>query len=112
MKFGLIRFLPPQVWSAAAVVYCYGALLSAFMLGWSWLIRHEAPDLPWWQWVLAPLLVGLTALTLEGVGTFLSNGFSLSSSPSRGRRIAGGAALFIALVLLVVGWPMYQLSRG
>ena len=111
MKFGVIRLLPSHVGMAVAFIYGYGALLGAFSLVWSWIAGRDISQLTWWQYLLAPLAIGLSALVLEALGTFLSNGFSIEPANSA-RRTAGSVALVVVVLLLVIGWPIYHMSQS
>jgi len=105
MKIGVVRLLPSRIGMGIAFVYGYGALLGAFTFAWSWITDGGLPQLRWWQFLLAPLAIGLVALVLEAVGIFLSNGFSLERVESASRLTAGKVALVAVMLLLVLGWP-------
>ena len=111
MKIGAVRLLPSHTGKGIAFAYGYGALLGALTLAWFWMTRRDIPQLTWWQYLLAPLAIGLGALMLEALGMFLSNGFSMKPVNSAPRRTAGNVALVVAVLLLVLGWPIYQMSQ-
>jgi hypothetical protein len=74
-------------------------------------VGRGTPQLALWQYLLAPLAIGATAFILEAVATFLMNGFASAPSASAPRLAAGKVALVVLLVLLLVIWPMYQISQ-
>jgi hypothetical protein len=112
VKIGILRQVPRHVLDGVAFIYAYGALLGACLLGWSVIAGNNKPKLEWWEWLAAPLAVGITALMLEALWEFLSNGFSVRPSDSKMRTALGNLAVVILLLLLVIGWPILQMSRS
>lgn len=111
MKIHGMRLFPTQFGAIVAVAYGYGLLLGSLSLLWSWAVGRGTPQLEWWQYLLAPFAIGAAAFVLEAVATFLMNGFVVVPSASASRLAAGKVALVVLLVLLLVGWPMYQISQ-
>lgn len=111
MKVPGMRLFPNHVGAIVAVAYGYGLLLGSLSLLWSWTVGRGAPQLVWWQYLLAPLAIGAAAFVLEAVATFFMNGFAFEKSASASRLAAGKVAFVVLLVLLLVGWPMYQISQ-
>jgi hypothetical protein len=111
MKIHGMRRFPAHVGAIVAVAYAYGFVLGCVSLLWSWAVGRGMPQLEWWQYLLAPFGIGAAAFVLEAVGTFLSNGFSSRQAVSSARLTAGKVALVALLVLLLVGWPMYQIAQ-
>ena len=111
MKVHGMQLFPNHAGAIVAVAYGYGLLLGSFSLLWSWAVGRGAPQLEWWQYLLAPLAIGAAAFVLEAVAIFLLNGFAFVPAASASRLAAGKVALVVLFVLLLVGWPMYQISR-
>jgi hypothetical protein len=111
MKVSGVRLFPKQTGAIVVVAYGYGLLLGCLSLLWSWAVNRGTPQLEWWQYLLAPFAVGAAAFALEMAATFLTNGFAFVPSASSSRLTAGKIALVVMLVLLLVAWPLYQISQ-
>lgn len=92
-------------------VYLYGAILEIAGLGWSWLVGREIPHYTWWQFLLAPFAIGAIAAALEGLGTFVSGGFTFDQTESKVRLSFGKVAFVVLLLLLLIGVPIYHVSQ-
>ena len=106
-----MKLFPNHAGAIVAVAYAYGAMLGCLSLLWSWAVGRGMPQLEWWQYLLAPFAMGAAAFVLEAAGTFLANGFTSGQAASSARLTAGKVALVALLVLLLVGWPMYQIAQ-
>jgi hypothetical protein len=106
-----MRLFPTHVRAIIAVAYAYGFLLGCLSLLWSWASGRSSPQLEWWQYLLAPFALGLAAFILEATGTFLTNGFTFGQTASAARISAGRIVLVVLLVLLLMGWPVYQITQ-
>lgn len=102
---------PKHAGAIVAVAYGYGLLLGGFGLVWSWATGRNLAQLEWWQYLFAPLAIGAAAFVLEAVGTFLKNGFAFGQAESPVRLAAGKVVLVVLIVLLLIGWPMYEISQ-
>jgi hypothetical protein len=111
MKMGILRFLPHNLGAIVGIVYVYGAILGIIGFAWSWFSDYDLPRLEWWQFVLAPLAIGVVALAVEALGTFVASGFTFGHTESRSRLMAGKVAFVLLLLALLVGLPMYQISH-
>ena len=111
MKIHRMRPFPTHAGAIVAVAYAYGLVLGCLSLLWSWAVGRGMPQLEWWQYLLAPFAMGAAAFVLEAAGTFLANGFTSGQAASSARLTAGKVALVALLVLLLVGWPMYQIAQ-
>ncbi len=76
-----------------------------------WFGGHGTPKLTWWQYLLAPLAMGAVGFALEAIGTFCGSGFTFGHTASHTRVVAGKFAIVALLIVLVIGWPMYELSH-
>jgi hypothetical protein len=112
MKTLGLRLFPNHAGAVVAVAYGYGLLLGCLSLLWSWAVGRGTPQLEWWQYLLVPIAIGAGAIVLEAVATFLMNGFALVPSASALRLAFGKVALVVLLLLLLVVWPMYQISQA
>lgn len=106
-----MRLFPNHAGAMVAVAYGYGLLIGSVGLLWSWALGRGTPQLEWWQYLFAPLAIGTAAFVLEALGTFLMNGFTVGHPASALRLRGGKVALVVLLVLLLVGWPMYQIAQ-
>jgi hypothetical protein len=111
MKIHGMRLFPNHAGAIVAVAYAYGAVLGCLSLLWSRAVGRGMPQLEWWQYLLAPLAIGAVAFVLEAVGSFIANGFTSGQTASSARLTAGKVALIALLVLLLVGWPMFQIAQ-
>lgn len=102
---------PGHVSSLIGILYAYGAFLGTIGLAWSWFEDRGVPQLLWWQFLLAPFVIGATAFALEGLGTFLTNGFAFDKSGSKLRVELGKAALVVLLMMLLIGLPAHHMSQ-
>jgi len=104
-----VQFTGRWVLMAAFVAYAYGALLGLFALAWDWLVRDSLPNLQWWQWLLAPLGIGLAAMALEGIGTLITKGDDIAH-PTWNRAIRV-VALFVVLAALILIPTFYGIAN-
>ena len=95
------------------IAYLYGLVLVALGLAWDELFRHRLPDWTWWEYALAPLLVGVVGAGLELLGEYFSNGFALRRpAPAMWKRYLGGVMLMLFMVLVVIGPAFYKIRNG
>lgn len=111
MKVLGVRLAPSHVGAFIGILYAYGAFLGTIGMAWSWLEDRGVPQLLWWQFLLAPFVIGATAVALEGLGTFLINGFAFDQTESKVRVELGKAVLVALLLVLVIGLPIYHMSQ-
>ena len=111
MKASGMRLFPNHAGAIVAVAYGNGVLLGCICLLWSWAAGLATPPLKWWQHILAPLAIGAAAFVLEAMGTSPLNGFTFEHPPSVLGLERGKTALVVLLVLLLVGWPVYQIAQ-
>lgn len=105
------RNLGPALLIYAIMAYGYGIVLSCFALAWDWLVRDRVPSLEWWQYILAPFAVGLTALLLEAAGTAVARMFGEGESDQpKWKHAAALFAMFLLMATLTLGPVFYQLS--
>lgn len=95
------------------VVYFIGVILYSGWLGWTWYKDGYLPDLPWWQHLLAPLGVVAAWLGMEILGIYVANGFVLEEArASKWRHMLGVIGIFLLLAAIVIGMPLYELSKA
>jgi hypothetical protein len=95
------------------VAYVYGLVLGAIALVWDWLFVHRLPDWTWWQFALAPLVIGVVAAGLELGGEYLGNGFAIGKeAPSKWKQSMGAVVLFVFLVVITLGPAFYKIKNG
>lgn len=111
MKIAGLRLVSGHACALVGMVYAYGTFLGTIGLVWSWFWDRGMPQLQWGQFLLAPFAIGVTALALEGLGSFCGRGFTLGHTESWMRLAAGKIVIVILLLALHVGWPMYQISQ-
>lgn len=87
-------------------LYGVGAILVALALGWSWLTKGTVPPQPWWQYLLAPVAVVGIWLSIELMGTFITNGFSFQEPQTPRRRALGTVGVVVLLVTLLLVLPL------
>lgn len=98
--------------STLCVVYAVGAVLYSGWLAWAWISDGAIPDLAWWQHLLAPLGIVLGWLGMEMLGIYVANGFTFDETKgSKWRHILGTVGMFLLLAALIIGIPLYQLSK-
>ena len=93
------------------VIYLYGLLLGGTTLAWNLIQGKGLPTLAFWQYVIAPLTVGLFVFGLEGIGELLGKFFGYFDPPTnRWKRLLGlflmivfGSALLLVPILYNIG---------
>ena len=95
-----------------ALAYFYGAILGAFALVWDIAFRDGPPKWALWQYLAAPLGIGLFALGGEWLVEKIQSttGFG-QSGVSRGRHALHLVILFVVLALLIIGPAMYKVAH-
>lgn len=105
------RDFGPALLIYAVMAYGYGLVLGAFALAWDWFVRDQVPSLEWWQYILAPLAIGLVALFLEAAGTSVGRIFGEGdSSQPKWKHAAALIVMFLLMAALMLGPTFYQLS--
>jgi hypothetical protein len=92
----------------AGVAYIYGIVLVAIALAWDLLTvsQHRLPELEWWQYLLAPLGIGLGAFALEWIGTQLTKGDDVAHP--LWKRVPRLLVMFLFLFALILGPVFYK----
>jgi hypothetical protein len=95
-----------------ALAYVCGLVLGGMGLAWEVMFRGGWPSLNWWQWVLAPLAIGVVAMSAEAVFEVLrrATGFG-APDQSRGKRLAHLLILFAILATVIIGPAMYKVAN-
>jgi hypothetical protein len=93
------------------MAYGYGLVLGSFALAWDWLVRDRVPSLEWWQYIFAPLAIGLIALLLEAAGISVGRIFGEGESDQpKWKHAAALIVMFLLMATLMLGPAFYQLS--
>lgn len=108
-----MKLSPSNTTAVLVFAYLIGALLYGAHLGWTWFAEGAIPDRPLWKHLLAPVAAVVLWLVLEAIGTYVANGFTFDEvNPSKWRRIAGLIGMFVLLAVVIIGIPLYQISKG
>ena len=94
------------------LAYFYGLILGGFSLAWQVLFRDGLPSMTWWQWILAPLAIGIAAMGGEWIVQKLqdSTGFG-EYGESESKRVIHLVILFVVLAALIIGPAIYQVTN-
>ena len=94
------------------LAYVYGLIFGGLSLGWQLMFSRELPTLAWWQWLAAPLAVGLVALAGEWLfgRVLLSSRSRLSGARGEAWRLFFG--ITVVVLLLLFGGGVLYMSRG
>ena len=94
------------------LTYFYGLILGGLSLAWQVLFRSGLPELSWWQWLLAPLAIGATAMGGEWLVQKLreSTGFG-EYGKSKSKRLLHLGILFVVLAVLIIGPAVYNVAN-
>ncbi len=106
-----VRFVPRNAIAFLAFTYAFGTVLGVIGFVMSAFGNRGHYDLQWWEFLLAPFAIGGAALMAEAIGTFCASGFNFGHTASPTRQLAGKITIIALLIALVIGWPMYKLSR-
>jgi hypothetical protein len=95
-----------------ALAYASGLVLGALALLWHVSFRDGLPQMTWWQWLLAPLGIGLLSIGGEWVVQKLQDitGFG-AVGQTRGKRVLHLLILFLVLALLILGPAFYNIAH-
>jgi len=96
-----------------ALAYLYGLVVGGLVLASAWLFRDQLPALEWWQYLLAPLGLGFTALALEGLGEIIAGarGKDHPDVPPWKRSIEL-VIVFVLLAALILGPAIYNVGSS
>jgi hypothetical protein len=94
------------------LAYFYGALLGGAGLFWETPFRDGPPRWAWWQYLVAPLCIGLVAIGVEWLVQKLQErtGSGAPGLPAA-RRALHLIALFVILALLIAGPAVYKIAN-
>ena len=109
MRVGFLQ----QALALLGLAYFYGALLGAAGLAWDTLFRDGPPRWAWWQYLLAPLVIGLFAIGVEWLVQKVqeSTGFGAQGLP-RAKHALHLVILFVVLALLIIGPAVYKVANS
>ena len=94
------------------LAYAYGAILGVIGLVWEWMFQPVLPSWKWWQFLLAPLAIGLIALALEGVGQLIRKSFGTDNANApKWKRNLGLLVIFVLMTALVLGPAFYRIAH-
>ena len=96
----------------AGLAYFYGLILGGLSLAWQVLFREGLPTLAWWQWLLAPLALGVVAMGAEALieKAQTATGFG-AEGQTRSKRALHLLLLFCILTALILGPALLILSN-
>jgi len=90
-------------------IYLYGTVLGLFALAWEALFRDGLPELEWWQYLLAPLGIGIVAFALEGATELITRGDNVKSPTWK--RSVRLLFLFLFLIVVILGPAFYKIGH-
>ena len=94
------------------VAYVYGLLLGVFALAWELAFRDGLPKWTWWQYLLAPLGIGVLALILEAFWTLVMKviGPDHVTDPLW-KRAGRMMAVFLLMTAFILGPGFYKIAH-
>lgn len=93
------------------LAYGYGLILGALSLAWHAAFRGGLPALAWWQWALAPLALGVVALTVEWLLSHIQNATGFGAAGERGlKRALHLGLLLLLLSAIILGPALYNIA--
>lgn len=106
---GLVR----KSFTLVCAMYLIGTVLYSGLLGWKLFADGIIPDREWWQHLLAPFVIAFAWLAIEAIGNFVGNGFTFNDvTQTKWRRKAGIIGMFFLLAAVLIGIPLYQISKS
>jgi hypothetical protein len=96
-----------------AFLYTLGAIYGGINLLFKLPFRPTLPNWEWWQYLLAPLGIGVIAVVFEGLFDLVLRPFGINQPGTpKWRQSLGVLVLLLLMALMIIGSAFYQIAHG